>query len=520
MTAAAVAVGPVAYRTEDGGRTIFRPFGSIPGEPDFQCRALASQADELLIGGAKGSGKTKLIVAKPLYKVHRPLYKALILRRTYGELKQVFAESKRIYNAMSARDRPIWRAGDKQWVFPSGAIVELGHCEREAHVQNYQGREWADILYDEWGNQPDEMVTEGLLAELRCPDTSIPRQFVASANPGYAGHPVCMRRFIRPCGKRGQRIAFVRVELEDGTKEWVSRQFIPGRVTDNPVYANDRKYLARLHALPDRLRRCLLYGDWDAAAGVALDELDPGVHLVEPFTIPAHWPYVAAFDWGFDHWAVFMWGRVSDDGRIYICDTIKRRLLRDWDLAETILEMVPKDAHVGALRNIQAGHDCWDEIKARVSGIPSTYETFTKYGIHLTRARTGRVAGYRNMLRYMAWRPTDYMPERQPLVQFFDTPGNHWLVEDHLPGIITDPDDPSNVLKVDTNSETGAGGDDGYDCLRYLLASRPLSADALFDDVAFGAFDANMLRAAEDRAMRGAPLPRGRKSRNPLWGMS
>src|SRR5437016_3813715 len=35
-----------------------------------------------------------------------------------------------------------------------------------------------------------------------------------------------------------------------------------------------------------------------------------------------------------------------------------------------------------------------------------------------------------------------------------------------------------DTLKVDANAETGEGGDDYYDCVRYAAASRPLKAPA------------------------------------------
>lgn len=479
----------VAGREVPDGERAWVPF------PGFQERALAASSDEVFCGGAKGPGKTDLLVVKPLYWVGREAFAGLFLRETFPELARPLDRATRLYAKMPAGDRPVWNGEKQRFTFPSRAFIQFGYCRTKEDLTRYQGGNWAGIYYDELGNQPDERVIDGLLSEMRCPDPAIKRQFMGSGNPGFAGHPMIKRRYIVPCGKDGG-VSWVSTRLLDGSVRWWSREFVPGRVTDNPIYANDPTYMAQLMMLPDRLRRCLLDGDWDASTGVALDELDAGRHMVKPFEVPSDWPYVAAFDWGYSHWAVFMWGRVSEDGRVYVCDTIKRRLLRDWDLAATYNELVPPQA----LRVVNAGHDCWHVLRARGENAPQTAEYFGQCGIGLVRANTDRVSGYNNMLRYMGWRQTDFVPERKPMVQFFDTPGNRWLVEEHLPMMVVDPDDPRDVLKVNTDAETGLGGDDGYDCLRYLLASRPLKADEGERDALYrSAWDADVLRQEAER---------------------
>jgi hypothetical protein len=451
------------YNTEvpDGADVIWQPFEG------FQQAALAANADEVFIGGAKGPGKTDILTVKPLKWAHKPMAANLFLRQTYKELERPLDRAHQIYSRFPVSKRPAWNGEKQRFTWPSGAFTRYGHCRTASDVSSYQGGNWSQILYDEAGNQPDERVIELLISELRCPDPSIRRQFVGSGNPGFAGHPVMKRRYVVPCGMLGENIAWTRAVLPTGDVRWWSRQFVPGRVTDNPIYANDPTYMMQLMLLSDRMQRCLLYGDWDAATGVALDELEPSVHLVKPFECPAHWPFISGFDWGYAHWSVFMWGRIDDDGRIWVCDTIKKRLMRDWDLAGAMKESAP----VQALRNVQSGHDCWHERRDRGENAPQTAEYFLGQHIHLVKANIDRAMGYANLLQYFAWRPTAYLPQRQPMVQFFDTPGNRWLVEDHLPSLVMDPDDPRDVLKVETDGESGRGGDDGYDC---LVAGTPI----------------------------------------------
>lgn len=438
----------------------------------FQTSVLAAADGELLIGGAKGSGKSDLLLIKPLRWVDRPAFAGAIVRQHYTDLKRVIDRARSIYSRLGpASARPVWNGEQKRYTWPSGAFIQFGHARRTEDLSWTQGGNWAYIAYDEIGNQPDERVADTLLAELRCPDPSIVRQFVGSANPGFAGHSWVKRRYVVPCGKEGGRVV-AHVPLADGRVVALSRRFIPGRVTDNPILRDDPTYMAQLQQLPERMRRCLLDGDWDAATGSAFEELDAGVHLVAPYEPPRHWRPVAAFDWGFAHWWVFMYGVVDEDGRIVILDTIRGRRMREWDIAGRILERVPERF----LRVVHAGHDCWAEHQARGDRTPTLAAYFDAQGIGLTRANIARAQGYLEVCRRLAWRETEYMPRRQPALTFMDTPGNRWLVEEHLPAIVMDPDNPADVLKVDADADTGAGGDDGYDVVRYLCASNPMAA--------------------------------------------
>lgn len=488
----------------EGAAVAWQPNPGRDGEPNPQAVALASTADELFYGGAKGGAKTDTLLAKPLYQVHKSLYAGAFVRQTFPELQRPLDRAHRIYGAMPAHLRPVWNGELHRFTWPSGAFLQFGYTAKS--LEWTQGGNWAEFLWDEMANEPDEKKVDTLISEIRCADPTVVRQLAGSGNPGFAGHPWIKRRYVLPCGADGKKIYFARVPLPSGRIVARSRQYVPARVTDNPTYANDDAYMAALAQLPERMQRCLLDGDWDAATGLAFDELDETAdfhpHLIDPFDVPAHWPYAAGFDWGFIHNAVFLHARGSEDGRIFIVDTIYRRLLQDWDLAGVIEELVPMGARV----NIQSGHDVKSEIKARADQ-KSTIDTFAGKGIHLVPGNINRVFGYQNLTSYLAWRGTDYVPERQPMLQFFDTPGNRRLLQE-LAAMVRNPDDPRDVLKVNASPEDGTGGDDGYDALRVLLAGRPLVAQSGFEEMPVGAFDPMMLRAMAERARKGQPLPK------------
>lgn len=476
---------------------IWRPF------PGFQERALAAVEDEQLAGGAKGPGKSDLVLVKPLKQVHRARFKGLVLRQTFKELRELLDRSFRYYGRLP--ERPSWSGDRSRWEWPSGASIEFGYCDALADTARYQGREWSYIGYDEVGNQKDPAVWTTLSAEVRSPDPEIRRYMFGTANPGRAGHPWLRKRFIVPCGADGARVAWERIPVGDGTAVYRSRRFIPGRVVDNPIYANDPVYMAALHALPDRLKRQLLYGDWDAADGLALEELDVRRHLVPAFQPPRHWPLFGSFDWGFAHPWVFLLWTVSEDGRLFVVDTAWGRRDRDDEILRKITSFLashglgPTD-----LQGVAAGHDNFrSKATPQKDNTPSRQERFAEDHLVLDHANIDRALGLSNLRHYLAWRAVG--PQERdvvPMLQLMDTRGNRRGFE-QLEGMVCDPDNPEDALKVDADPESGEGGDDFYDALRYGAASRPFAARGNLVDFTIQAWDRAVLAHEADRKRRG-----------------
>lgn len=438
--------------------------------PGMQRRAWDATEFEVLVGGAKGPGKSDIIIYKPLKWVMRPRFKALILRPSFPEVQELVDRTGRLFRRWGAHwtGSPLFR-----WTFPSGAIYQFGYCDTAEDVDRYQGQEWAYIGYDEFGNNRDASKTrQRLVAEIRCPDPTVPRQFVASANPGRAGHAFCKTHWVVPCGKDGSRIVAEQfTNPHNGETLNLTRRFIPGRVTDNPIYANDTLYMATLLSLPDVLKRQLLLGDWDAGFGLAMDELDETVHIVRPFVVPKHWTMFGSFDWGYAHWWVFGWYAVNEDGRVFKVNTIRGRRMKDWQIIDALKRRVPLDR----LEYIVSGHDVTAhyEGRAQKETAESTEERFSDAGIELALANIARPAGLKNLREYTSWR--ERLPggeDDEPGLVWMDTPGNRRSFT-ALQSVVVNPDDPEDALKTDADPETGEGGDDDYDETRYALASRP-----------------------------------------------
>lgn len=413
---------------------------------------------EVLYGGAKGPGKTHALLFKGFRELSNPNAHFLFLRVDYPSLAEAMDRA----HAHFPQHGAIWNEQKKRYTFPSGALYEFGYAETLKDVRRYQGREPTRIKYDEIGQLADERVWTTLLAELRSPDPTIQRQAEASANPGGPGEPWLMTRFVKRCGEDGARIY---VDPEHPT---MTRRFIPATVKDNPIYAADAQYMATLDTLPQRQRQQLRDGKWGLGAGRALDELSEWMHIVPAFQVPAHWKCWGAYDWGFGHPFSFGWFAKDEDGNVYLVDSCSGHRMLPWEQAQRIQAKAPDRARLVVV----AGHDAFAKRQAMGVETPSVADTFRQYDIYLTHASIDRVAGLNNVREYLKWQGPDGV-RWTPRFRIMDTPHNRDVVFPVLESMMVDPDNPEDALKRDADSDTGQGGDDPYDMVRYGLANEP-----------------------------------------------
>lgn len=438
-----------------GAHVVWRPHAGA------QSRFLASPAYEALYGGAAGGGKTDALLYGLLRQVHHPQYRALFLRLSFPELREVMDRALAAFRALGAE----WRESEKRWRFASGATIEFGYCEAYKDVMRYQGQEFTAIAFDELGQCPEERIWTYLMSRNRSTAPELMLQMRGSANPGGPGHAWLRRRFVDACGVRGGTY----VDPATG----LVRAYVPARVKDNPSLRED--YIAKLNALPEVTRRQLLEGDWTAGTGLALEELDRDKHLIPAQDIPPHWPLFGAFDWGYAHPFAFGLFTADEGGSVYLVDSVHGRRLQPPQIIERITEALHRlRIPLERVSATFAGHDCWHDIKARGEWGPTIAEQFTAAGLPLVKATISRVSGLNNMRRYLAWRAAGGV-EHAPAFRMFDTPSNR-KVFDVLSGLVSDPDHVEDVLKVNADPDTGEHGDDPYDMLRYGLMARPMGA--------------------------------------------
>src|SRR5262245_8176052 len=164
-----------------------------------QTTFLRAVAYEVLYGGQAGGGKSDALLYGGLRQINHPAYKALILRRTFPELRELIDRSLLTF----PRAGGVWNQVDHRWTFPTGATYQFGYCGTYAEALQYQGQQYTWIGYDELGQLAEERVWLYLMSRNRAAAPGLVRMMRASANPGGPGHAWIKRRFISRCPSDG-----------------------------------------------------------------------------------------------------------------------------------------------------------------------------------------------------------------------------------------------------------------------------------------------------------------------------
>ena len=411
-----------------------------------QTEFLAAGELDVLYGGAAGGGKSYAMLVDPLRYCHKPVHRALILRRSMPELRELIDKSRELYP--KAFPGCKFREVEKLWNFPSGAKIEFGFLERDADVYRYQGQAYSWIGFDEITHLPTEFGWNYLASRLRTTDPEIVPYLRCTANPGGVGAHWVKKRYVDPYEPNK---AF---EGSDG----LTRKFIPARLDDNPYLAEDGRYEQMLKALPAVQRKQLLEGNWDITEGAAFAEFDPDVHVIPPFQIPIGWERVKGIDYGYASESACVWAAIDPSDRtLIIYRELYQKNLTGVDLAQLITQMEVEDPFsVGGVLDTAA----WN--RTGTTG-PTVGETLVRAGHKLRRADKNRIQGKIQIHEYLKVQQSG-----RPRIQLFNTCPN--LIRE-LQSI---PLDRSNPEDVDTHAQ-----DHAYDALRYLIMSRPKVNDPL-----------------------------------------
>ena len=411
-----------------------------------QTEFLASPERDVLYGGAAGGGKSYAMLVDPLRFCHRSAHRALILRRSMPELRELIDKSRELYP--KAFPGCKFREVEKIWNFPSGAKVEFGFLERDADVYRYQGQSYSWIGFDEITHLPTEFGWNYLASRLRTTDSEIDPYLRCTANPGGVGAHWVKKRYVDPC-EPGQSF-----KGDDG----LTRRFIPARLDDNPYLSADGRYEEMLKALPPVQRRQLLEGNWEITEGAAFSEFDPDIHIIPPFQIPIGWERVKGIDYGYASESACIWATVDPiDGTLVVYRELYKKNLTGQDLGQVITEMELNDpfAVAGVLDTA-----AW--ARTGTTG-PTVGETLVRAGHKLRRADKNRIQGKIQIHEYLK-----IQPNGRPRLQIFSTCPNLIKELQSIPMDRTKPED------VDTHAP-----DHAYDALRYLIMSRPRAVDPI-----------------------------------------
>jgi hypothetical protein len=184
--------------------------------------------------------------------------------------------------------------------------------------------------------------------------------------------------------------------------------------------------------------------------------------VVEPFRLdPFGATWWLAMDYGFVHWNVcYLLCQVGE--RVYVADEHAARRQLPAENAAGIRAMVERNGSP-FIRAFVAGTDVFSP-----RGTEKTIaQEYAAAGWELTPAKTDRVNGAGRIAALLGRpRPEPGETAIEPRLFIFNRCAR--LIE-NLPLMQHDPGRGEDVLKVNCDADTGEGGDDPYDALRYGL---------------------------------------------------
>ena len=427
---------------------------------------------EVLYGGAAGGGKSDAIIVEALRQVDNPNYRALILRKTYPQCRELIIKSLRIYQ--SAYPDAEYNGSEHYWKFPSGAKIYFGSMPNQLSYLSYQGLSYSYIAFDELTHFTLEEY-EYMISRNRADGEGLRVYIRATANPGGIGHGWVKERFITSSPPNVPYTVRSEVVDKNGKKITLERQriFIPSSVFDNEaLLANDPGYLANLAMLPDSQKKALLYGDWDSYEGQVFTEFKNNpdgyesklnTHVIEPFTIPRTRRRYRTFDFGYSRPFAVQWWAIDYDGRAYLYRQLyggtntPNQGLR-WEprqIARKIRE-IEDELEAGNTITGIADPSIWDESRGKDGTVIRMFE---EEGVFFEKGKNDRLSGKMQCHYRFA-----FVDEGRPMAYIFN---NCRAFLRTIPALIYDT---INVEDVNTACE-----DHDYDAMRYFFMANPIA---------------------------------------------
>lgn len=272
---------------------------------DKQKLFLLSDTTYTAFGGARGGGKSWAVRTKALLLALKYAgIKILIIRKTYPELRaNHINEMCRICASVAT-----YSESKKELVYLNGSSVKFASCRNVRDLDKFQGTE-ADVVFIDEATQFTREMFDRIRACVRGVN-NFPKRVYLTCNPGGVGHNWVKELFI---------------DTPQSNNDYV---FIKSLVGDNnALLEKDPEYVKKLEALPGKLRKAWLEGDWNIFEGQFFEEFrnDPNhykdriwTHVIEPFEIPRDWRIYRSFDFGYSKPFSCDWWAIDYDGRAYL----------------------------------------------------------------------------------------------------------------------------------------------------------------------------------------------------------
>lgn len=387
----------------------------LPVPSEKQKLFLIDEHKYIGFGGARGGGKSFAVRMKAiLLCLNYPGIKVMIVRKTYPELQEnhimPMIAQLNCYAPNKSDRIASYNDSKKHIVFPNRSRILFRYCDNDKDAEKFQGTEVDVLFIDEATHQTEERMKK-LTACVRGVN-SFPKRIYMTANPGSVGHHWFKRLFVDRRYDTGEN-------PDDYT-------FIKSLVTDNKALLKENEdYLRQLEALPPKLRKMWLEGDWNAAEGMFFEDfkIDPDpfkaeelglsveelreqhrfCHVIEPFDLNSGerrgWNLMRSYDFGYNRPFSLGYWAMSFDGILYrICDFygwngnpnegIK------WSPDEQFKRIAEFEREHPWFKNRKivdsvADPAIWDDSRGE-----SIADTAAKYGIYFTPGNNNRVQGW------------------------------------------------------------------------------------------------------------------------------
>lgn len=282
---------------------------NLPSPSPRQREFLLDSHRYIAFGGARGGGKSFAVRLKAvLMCLNYPGIRIMIVRRTYPELRQNHIIPLKDLAGKCAQ----FRESTKDMSFENGSVISFRYCRNVSDLDKFQGTE-CDVLFIDEATQFTEEMYDRMRACVRGVNP-FPKRIYLTCNPGGRGHGWVKRLFIDKAHNTG----------EDPRDYF----FIRSLVTDNrALMESDPDYIKKLEALPQKLKRAWLEGDWNIFEGQFFEEFtdDPAhyrdrrfTHVIDPFEVPDDWVIYRSFDFGYSKPFSCDWWAIDYEGRAYL----------------------------------------------------------------------------------------------------------------------------------------------------------------------------------------------------------
>lgn len=393
-----------------------------------------SRARFRLAVGGFGSGKSLAMLWEAcIHCLMFPGSNALILRKTIPDLKRTVIDKflsmipRKLYETYNHTDHIVYFRPDPK----TGAQSKLylSACERDVDVGKFLSTEYVFIGFEELG-EFSFAVWDALEGRNRCSIPGARSCMVGVTNPmgvgwswikklwvdGTCAHKTKRGQFCIECGGRAvvdmsKVVGLLGLDPEKFNEQ--DYEYIHSTVDDNPVFSQNKEYIATLEKSPNRDR--IRWGKLDAMSGNYFENWDATRHMrfKEEFIFQPWQPVWVGWDYGFGHYAYinFMTKALFKDP-VRNCMrtvnvTIKELVLQKntpKEQAEALILAIPRlpeEQGGGYAWQVEQIHFSWERFIKTVGDFTVADEVsqiLQGAGLPgVTRSNTDRIAGWQKM---------------------------------------------------------------------------------------------------------------------------